>query len=128
MARRRQRGDHDRHDDHDRDDKHRKPRRHRRGRKPRGPETKRIKAQTVVKGREPMAGTPDKQPQDQPNETAAFSTGPGEAVEYHYHRTGTYADDYAAQAELQQFESQERAPNIGGPGEIVTSGAANNPT
>lgn len=35
------------------------------------------------------------QPADRPNRQAAFSTGPGEAVEYHYHRVPTYAHQYA---------------------------------
>jgi hypothetical protein len=131
LARHRQRGDRDTREDHDKDDRHRKPRRRKpKGRKPKGGATARIKEQTsqVVTGKAPMAAAPGQRPPDYPNDAAVYTTGPGQAVEYHYHREGTYADEYAQQADLQQFQTRERAPNIGGPGEIVTSGAANNPT
>ena len=39
--------------------------------------------------------TVQQQPADRPNRQAAFSTGPGEAVEYHYHRVPTYSHQYA---------------------------------
>jgi hypothetical protein len=36
-----------------------------------------------------------RRPADRPNRQAAFSTGPAEAVEYHYHRVPTYQHQYA---------------------------------
>ena len=129
--RRRQGGDHHTRNDHDADDRRRKPKRkHKPGKKPKGPGTQQIKidAQSNVTGQDPNAATPTQQPQDYPNDSAVFTTGAGQAVEYHYHRTGTYADQYAQQDNLSQYMTAERAPNIAGPGEVVTSGAANNPT
>ena len=38
-----------------------------------------------------------RRPADRRQAESAFSTGPGEAVEYHYHRVPTYHHQYAAQ-------------------------------
>ena len=40
-------------------------------------------------------GQAQRRPADLPNRQAAFSTGPAEAVEYHYHRVPTYHHQYA---------------------------------
>ena len=143
MARHHQPGHRHTRDDHDKDDRHRKPKRKRepKPKKPRkhhgtggqpgsGDGTAKIKEQAsqVITGTGPMAAAPGQMPPDYPDDAAVFGTGPGEAVEYHYHREDLYAQEYANQAGLDQYMTRERAPDLAGPGEIVTSGAANNPT
>jgi hypothetical protein len=66
------------------------------------------------------------QPQDYPDEAAAFSTGPGEAAQYHYTRQDLYNEQYAQE----QVAADQQAPGYGsGPGQVsIRSGMANNPT
>lgn len=94
-----------------------------------GGATARIKATTssTVPDRDPNQAAPMSQP-DPADEPAVFTTGPGEAVAYHYHREDTYADEYAQQDALAAYQTRERAPDITGAGQVVTSGAAGNPT
>ena len=45
-------------------------------------------------------GQAQRRPADTPARQAAFSTGPGEAVEYHYHRVPTYHHQYATDSDM----------------------------
>jgi hypothetical protein len=70
-------------------------------------------------------------PQDYPNYAATFSTGPAEAVQYHYSRQDLFNEQYAAEqiaAEQQQATTGARA--VPGPGQmsVAFGGMANNPT
>ena len=70
-------------------------------------------------------------PQDYPNYDAAFSTGPAEAVQYHYSRQDLYNEQYAAaQIAAEQQQTTTGAMAVPGPGQmsVAFGGMANNPT
>lgn len=70
-----------------------------------------------------MGAAPGFYPADPANQQAVFTTGPGQAVEYNYVRVDSGPDEYA----LAQSEQYAPVP-IAGYGQMVTSGAASNPT
>ena len=76
--------------------------------------TEDLKAKSTQSGPEAMAAVPGSMAEA--TDAAVYSTGPGAVVAYDYQRTGTYADEYAAQ----QAVSVEGTP--------VPGGMANNPT
>lgn len=105
---------------HDKDHKpHKKP-----GKKPGGSTTEDIKAMSTQSGQDALNATPGQRPAEPANAEAVYTTGPGQAVEYNYTRQGTYSEDYARQ----QSEIMVQGNPVAGPGQVVTSGAANNPT
>lgn len=89
-----------------------------------GPVTERIKEQSHQTGQDALNATPGQRPAEPANAEAVYTTGPGQAVEYNYTRQGTYSEDYARQ----QSEIMVQGNPVSGPGQVVTSGAANNPT
>jgi hypothetical protein len=87
--------------------------------------TEQLKAKSTQSGDQAMNAVPNSYPAEPANAEAVYTTGPGQAVEYNYTRQGTYADQYAEQQS--QVVTVQGNP-VAGPGQIVTSGAANNPT
>jgi hypothetical protein len=87
-----------------------------------GATTKEIQA-TASQGT-PMPPGQDSYPVNPPDDQAAFSTGPGEAVQYDYTRQDMYAEQYAQeQLAAQQQQSTAGAGPVPGPGQAgVTTG------
>ena len=108
------------HHHHDKDHKPPKPP----GKKPPGQTTDEIKAMSTQTSQDALNATPGQHPAEPANAEAVYTTGPGQAVEYNYTRQGTYSEDYARQ----QSEIMVQGNPVSGPGQVVTSGAANNPT
>ena len=93
-----------------------------------GPVTESLKAKSTQTGDQAMNAVPNSFPAEPANAEAVYTTGPGQAVEYNYTRQGTYADQYATEAQAQQQAVSVQGDRVTGPGQNVTSGAANNPT
>lgn len=85
--------------------------------------TEHLKGKSTQSGADAMAATPGMYPPDSPNDPAVYTTGPGTVVAYNYDRQGTYAEEYA----IQQSQQDAANPALAGPGQLVSSGAANNP-
>ena len=69
------------------------------------------------------------QPADYPNEQAAYSTGPGEAVQYHYTRQDLYNEQYAQETlAAMQSAGSAAVPGPGQTGVSSTLGSWSNPT
>ena len=104
---------------HDKDHKPKQPP----GSKPPGAVTDEMKAMSTQSSQDALNATPGQRPAEPANAEAVYTTGPGQAVEYNYTRLGTYSEDYAAQ----QSQVMVQGNPVAGPGQMVTSGAANNP-
>jgi len=90
--------------------------------------TEQLKAKSTQSGEAAMNAVPGSYPAEPANAEAVYTTGPGQAVEYNYTRQGTYADQYASEQQAQQAAVSVQGDRVTGPGQMVTSGAANNPT
>jgi hypothetical protein len=62
------------------------------------------------------------QPQDYPNDQAAFSTGPGQAVQYNYSRQDLFNEQYAQeQVAAAQNTATAGSAAVPGPGQVGVS-------
>jgi hypothetical protein len=69
------------------------------------------------------AGAQAGAPTDYPDEAAAFSTGPGEAAQYHYTRQDLYAEQFA-QEQIAADQAQSAGTRaVPGPGQVGVSSA-----
>lgn len=76
--------------------------------------TEQLKEKSTQSGQDAMNAAP--MSYQEATEAALYSTGPGEVVSYDYQRTGTYADEYNAQ---QQVEVQGQTLSGAGQGGFI---------
>ena len=109
--------------------RNRRPERRRRTpprRKEAPPGGRTTRSEVKESGRFPPSSMPQQaqtgQPVDYPNEQATFSTGPEQAVQYHYTRQDLYSEQFAQeQIQAEQASASQGAGAVPGPGQAGVS-------